>query len=279
MFVGLHVQIKQILSITLVFFLVCISMQVRSQTAPSGRYPVVADTGKWHPEEIQILWPQSKLIFNLPCEDERSGVANLLFQSKDTGEIFLIDTIQDSERYFNYHLFSGKYNAILLYNNGKYIKCDDVFFEKGTTKEVNMGNLIIQPADSESSRWLALRSFNLAIVERQFLRNLRNDTIISKNKVRGYVFNGNNWKAFSRFIVMSKNNDDRKSHGNIDHSDGYFELHIDDDIIQIIKLFGFVPSEIVIRSNSGVIIVMDDIKNHPDYTPSDRPILELKIPQ
>ncbi|MDR1116163.1 MAG: hypothetical protein LBL33_08480 [Tannerella sp.] len=259
MFVGLYVQIKQILSITLVFFLV--SMQVRSQTAPSGRYPVVADTGKWHPEEMQIIWIHSKLIFNLPYEEDQSGVANILFQNMETNKVYLMDSIRNGERYINNHLLSGKYNAILLYNNGKYIKSDEVFLEK---EYVNMGNFAIHPCDSNSLCWLSLRSFNTPIVERQILRS---DTIISKNKIRGYVFNQNTLKALNLVHVYGKNTDG-KFKSTVDTGDGYFELDIDNDTIQLLRL-GFTSEEIKIKSNSGIIFVMEYHKNSPNYVPPD----------
>jgi hypothetical protein len=136
------------------------------------------DTDKWHPAAFYVVYPDMRLEFKLPCEEDQSGVANLLFRNKETGDIHLLDTIKNDERYYN--PLSGKYDVILLYNNGKYVVYKDVVFEKGVTAEVDMEHLDIQPSDTNSRYWLTLRSFLESRIRRLRITNRSNPLIYNR---------------------------------------------------------------------------------------------------
>ena len=146
------------------------SLSILSLYRVNVKYLTAADISKWHPEAIYIVLPDRKATFKLPQEkvQDPSGVRNLLFQCKETGKIHLHDTLTESDHLFNSHLMLGEYDAILLYNNGKYIRYSNFTFEKDADKEMNMEELEIQPPDVASMHWLTLRAFNTPILERTY---------------------------------------------------------------------------------------------------------------
>jgi len=217
-----------------------------------------ADTGKWHPEEFFIVYPDMKLTFKFPYEKDQSGFANLLFIDKGTGNALLLDTVKNNERYCN--LLSGKYDAILLYNNGKYIRRNDVSFEKNSNAEVDMTQLDIQLSDPDSQHWLTLRAFNAAVGDR-FLR--KSYTTASEKKVRGYVFAEDGPGSWSYFIVLRPSTDGiRKS---VTHSiDGYFEYDVSDmnTTLEIFCLGHGIQKIDVKDADTGIFVVMEnELKN------------------
>ena len=227
----------------------------------------VPDTSKWHPEAIYFILPDRKLTFKLPKEKNQdpSGVANLLFQSKKTGIIHLRNTKGGRNPAFNVDLLSGEYDAILLYNNGKYLKYNNVAFEQNSDKEVDMENLNIYSSDSESCHWLTLRAFNTPIKERIYLKNY---STVSEKKIRGYVYNNSGYFfAVSPFVTIT--NKDGKKWVKACY-DGYFEIDADVGEVFEIDQIGFITKRIKVTENCGVIILMGKV-------PTDRKVLDGRI--
>ncbi len=209
---------------------------------------------KWHPEEIYIICLDMKIKFKLPYEKDQSGVANLLFQSKESGEIHLFDTVKNNRRYYNW--LSGNYDAILLYNNGKYIKKSDVIFEKNTSTEVEMARDDVHSSDSKSLHWLTLRTFNAAIDDRVIRKNY---TTVSEKKIRGYIFNNVTKGPIWTWITATDIDGIKRESFATNISDGYFELDIDDVNQPLIFLgIGCIKKEINITADSGLILVLEE---------------------
>ncbi|MDR2037749.1 MAG: hypothetical protein LBQ60_07490 [Bacteroidales bacterium] len=225
-----------------------INGQVRDRVAIDGTF-------KWHPEEIHIMCLNMKIKFKLPYEKDQSGVANLLFQSKKSGEIHLLDTIRNNKRYYTW--LSGKYDAILLYNNGKYIKKDNVIFEKNTSTEVDLCKNNVQPSDSTSLKWLTLRTFNAAIEDRVIRKNY---TTVSEKKIRGYIFHDITGGPVWAWITAMGTDGIKKESIATNTNDGYFEFDVGDDIKQPLNIFGIgcINQEINIAVNSGLIYVSEE---------------------
>ena len=212
-----------------------------------------ADTGKWCPQTIIIVHPDMNIVFLLPQED-RSGFYNLLFQCKETEEIHLIDTIRDNYRYFNSQLISGKYDAILLYNNGKYIKYEDVVFEKNASSQVNMGKGNVHPSDSTSLRWLTtLRSFNTAIKEQRLAT--------SGEKSRGYIFDYDDREIMRAGAIIEGENEHA-----ISSIDGYFEIGVTAYPVYLtFRFIGFKSQKIKLTASSGLILLMSEMPKPPGF--------------
>ena len=215
---------------------------------------LVADPDKWHPEFINIIHPEMSVEFILPYEKEQSGVFNLLFQCKKTGEIHLIDTIKENKRYFNSLLVSEKFDAILLYNNGEYIRHKDVFFEKNASTEVDMGKGDVHPPDSASLRWLtSLRTFSAAIKERR--------SATSGGKNRGYVFNYIDYHdkgttTYPDAVIEGENE------YAISSIDGYFDINVASYPAYLTFGFpGYQIRKINLKANSGIVLLMEKVQS------------------
>jgi hypothetical protein len=238
-------------SITIVFLCVSMHANIIDQKENSEKASV-ADMGKWHPKNINIVHPDMNIVFVLPHEKDRTGVSNLLFQCKETGRIHLLDTIKHNNRYFNSLLISGRYDAILLYNNGKYIRYNDVFFEKNNSMLVNMENSDIQPSNSISQYWLTLRTFSTAITERQSVKNY---TTISEEINRGYIFDRNEEIMFPDISIGIKGTNKLV----LSSIDGYFEIEADAYPVYLTFSFmGYRSQEIKLTANSGLVVVMEE---------------------
>ena len=116
----------------------------RRHFVPSGWTLVDHDTTKWHPKEFIIINLDMKVTFKLPFEADKSGVRNLFFQSKKSGKILMLDEekVGRSEPRSYTKFDNGKYNAFLLYNNGKYIKYNNIEFSDSSSINVDLTKFI-----------------------------------------------------------------------------------------------------------------------------------------
>jgi hypothetical protein len=220
----------------------------------------VADTSKWHPEAIYIVAPDWKMTFKLPQEKEQdpSGVANLLFQCRETGKILLNDTIIDGYRSFNFSLLTGQYDVVLLYNSGKYIRYNNIVFEKNADAEVNMQKLELQPSDEVSRYWLTLRAFNTPVKERIYHRYY---PTVSETKVRGYVYDQDGFPIWPNVYTVDK------TKCTSIHPDGYFEIDVDPNQTLKFLFIGYITREIKIKESCGLILLMKEEPIDPNFNP------------
>ncbi|MDD4429509.1 MAG: hypothetical protein PHG64_14135 [Paludibacter sp.] len=220
----------------------------------------VADTSKWHPEAIYIILPDRKLTFRLPREKSQdpSGVANLLFQCRKTGEIHLHDTIKGGYRSFNFSLLTGQYDVVLLYNSGKYIRYNNVVFGKNADAEVNMEKLNVQPSDAASRYWLTLRSFNTPTRERIYHKYY---PTVSEKKIRGYIYEQNGFLLWPNIYTTDTIKWTRT------HPDGYFEIDVEPDQTLKFSFLGFITQEIKIKESCGLILLMKEEPIEPNFNP------------
>lgn len=216
--------------------------------------------GKWHPEMFYIELPGLSMSFMLPCESDRSGVHNLFFISKESGETLLLDTIKDNKRYFTPFSPGSCYDVVLLYNNGTYVKCNDIILENGI--EVDMRNQRIQPSDSVSEYWKKnLRTFDYTIIDRA---SDGNDRSVSEYVTKGYVFssgigNGEALGGASPEVGGMYASIDVGGKRVWTSADGYFEIDNKDDTEQTLSVGATVHGSIEkfnIPASCGLIVVL-----------------------
>jgi hypothetical protein len=225
-----------------------------------------------HPEAIYIVWPDMKLQIKLPHEKERSGVANLLFRERVSGKIYLLDSVKNNPHYQS-NMFSvksiahikdaryytpfeqGRYDVILLYNSGKYIRQEKILFKKDANKVIDLRKDPIQLADKESQNWLALRKYNTIIGERTL-----NNTFSDK-KISGYLFDQQSREALSGIEIAYCTENNKVKSVNSAY-DGYFEMDVNDKDIKPTLEINFIGSEtrkIDVKANSSYFIVLKSI--------------------
>jgi len=203
------------------------------------------DTSRYHPNSIFILQPDISVEFKLPSEKDQSGVANILFKSKDSDQILQLDGIRNGTRYYN-RLFPGNYSVIVLYNNGKYIIYPDFSFKKNSIIEIDMKNVPIHPSDSESQNWLSIRTFNTSIGERPSAWSDKN-----KN-VRGYVFGEVDTNAALASIL---NNGELVKQST--YFDGYFAVEVDDNSTLEFRYLGHKTLKVDVKKNIWLVVLME----------------------
>ncbi|TWV15697.1 hypothetical protein FQ707_01550 [Bacteroidaceae bacterium HV4-6-C5C] len=226
----------------------------------------------WLPKAIYIAWPDMKLDFMLPDEKDRTGVANLLFRDRESGEILLLDSVKNNPLYKSKSFISqsitnikdaryytrfnlGSYDAILLYNNGKYIRYDNITFNKDMHQIIDMGQQPLLLADAESRNWLAQRKFKTIVGERTLYKNYK--TILNR-KISGYVFFENGRDVCSEAIISCffENSEPKRVKCSYD---GYFEVDIDDNAKNVTLEIGYIGCETYKReaeANSSLFIVL-----------------------
>ena len=225
----------------------------------------VSDTTKWHPEYFIIVYPDMQLTFKMPYEKDRSGIMNLLFQCKESGNIHLLYK-EDKNGYRAYTLFeTGKnYNAILLYDDGRYMIYNDIIFGKNALIEVDMRNLEIQPSDTESQRWLSFGAYDKVVGPHE-RKNAKNYTTVSDSaiKLRGYVFREGD-DGTSPHTLITKYHPSKEFQLVASGAfDGYFEFELDDETsITFRDSQAFLPLELNLTVNCGLFIVL---KKSPRY--------------
>jgi hypothetical protein len=225
-----------------------------------------SSAGKWHPKMFCIELPDLSLDFPpfrrpvddlslrfiFPYEPDQSGFYNLFFISKESGETLLSDTVKENKRYFTPFLPRSCYDVVLLYNNGKYVRCNDIVFEHGI--EVDMSNQHIHPSDSLSEYWKTMRAFDDAIQDRT---PDGDDTAVSESIIKGYVFNSDSGYTLKSSIIVGPFGAEKGKWTTA--SDGYFEIDIQDDAEQIFRIDDDRRQHLYksnIRAGSGLILVL-----------------------
>ncbi|WP_455584386.1 carboxypeptidase-like regulatory domain-containing protein [Bacteroides sp.] len=209
----------------------------------------------WHPQNIYIHGADKTLSVRLPVEKDSTGVANLLLLDCTDGNIVYPDTFALSERN-NSRLPSGVYNAVLLYNNGKYLKYDSVSFHSYHSIDMDMSAVALHEKDSLSSRWLWLQKYlNAVRTTRPVYQRLQLSKTrwLGGNRIRGYVYSEEDGEPMIGASVVVKGT----QNGTITDLDGYFELMCEHGscVLQF-SYIGMKTEEIAVSSNTELSVMM-----------------------
>jgi len=205
-----------------------------------------------------VVLPDLRLTFVLPYEPDRSGFYNLFFIHKKSGDVHLLDTIKDNNRYFNPLLPETCYDVVVLYKNGKYVRYDDIILEDGI--EVDMSDRIIQPSDSGSEQWKSMRSFEYAFKDRAPVPDdeCHVDLKVSDFQIKGYVLAENYGihEFFEPRVSTRDANNVRKCA--LWFTDGYFEMNTEDDTERkfLVSSMAYLHIYVNIRASCGLFVVL-----------------------
>ena len=253
-------KLLHVICILLLIFILDNPMSAKDhlQSIPANASDMSA--GKWHPKMFYIELPGLSMSFMLPDEPGRSGVHNLLFISKESGETLLLDTIKENKRYFTPFSPGSCYDVTLLYNNSTYVRCNEIILENGI--EVDMRNQPIQPSDATSEHWKkTLRAFDYAIIDREPVGNERSP---SEYVTKGYVFSSEmgNGEALGGAALDAGGMwaSGRLGDKRIETAaDGYFEIENKEDTEQVLLVVATLHGSIEksnIPTSCGVIVVL-----------------------
>lgn len=209
----------------------------------------------WHPTRIYFSLPDKKLNFRLPEEKDSIGVANLLFKDCATGELIYPDTLTHMNRIYS-RLPAGTYDAILLYNNGKYLKQEALTVKPYSYLDVNMESLPLHEADSLSAVWLLLRGKGVIGTSQPSYKEMRITQYVRSygGKVCGYVTDATG-EALIGCSVLIKGT----TEGTITNLDGYFEMDCDRRGDQLLFSYvGFKQQEMRAMPGSNLLVTMEE---------------------
>ena len=248
------------LAMIFMMFIMNNSISANNPQKDASKDRLSSSVNKWHPKMFYVILPDLSLKFTFPYEPDQSGFYNLFFISKESGETLLLDTIEDNIRYFTPFSSGNCYDAVLLYNNGKYVKHNDIIFENGA--EVNMSNQQIQLSDSISERWGTMRAFDDIINDRT---SDRDDMSMSDFIIKGYVLSANRiwqrmqyWGKYDPLPIAEVQSSESIVNSKECTNDGYFEIDVEDDTEQTLKFSptSHPPVEINITAPCGIFLVM-----------------------
>ncbi len=215
---------------------------------------------KWHPKVFYVFSDSLNLTFRLPYEPDQSGFYNLFFISKEFDEPLLLYTIEDEQRYLTPFSSGSSYDAVLLYNNGKYVRYNNIIFKNGA--EVDMSNQNIHPCDSFSKRWKNLRTFDDGNSNQV---SDTNSTGASEFIIKGYVFIGRiepkdweHWKDWEATVKLIESVEEWIVKDSWTTRNKYFEIAVKEDIEQTLFFSGLahLNSEKTVEVSCGLIVVL-----------------------
>ncbi len=236
-----------------------------------------------HPRQIYVIWQaiNTTLEFRLPNEPERSGVANLLFRNRESGEVSMLYYMTNTWEHHYTHddgsvqtivyqvdsvprrrpvrFEKGDYDAIVLYNSGKYISYENFTIGDCVRTIVDMTVLPVRRVDEDSRKWLELRKFNDIIGTRKIRSWYEADN--TDVKVSGYIFDPKTGLACSGIDVKHPTESDRRTFSS---SDGYFEYNpVESETGSTLEIrrAGYEDMKIEIEPDAGYFIVME----YPPY--------------
>ena len=209
----------------------------------------------WHPTRIYFSLPDKKLNFRLPEEKDSTGVASLFFKDCTTGELIYPDTLVRMNRIYS-RLPAGTYDAILLYNNGKYLKQEALPVKSYSYLDVNMESLPLHEADSLSAGWLLLGGRGVIGTNHPGYKEMRITQYVRSygGKVCGYVTDATG-EALVGCSVLIKGT----TEGTITNVDGYFEMDCDRRGEQLLFSYvGFKPQEMRAMPGSNLLVTLEE---------------------
>ena len=209
----------------------------------------------WCPTQIYISLPDKKLKFHLPRDQNLTGVANLLFRNCETGALLLPDTlIKESKTYA--HFPTGVYDAILLYNDGKYLKWNNLAVNSNTYLDVNMESMALNECDSLSTSWLSVSS-SVGIIganqQKGRSMSLKRPSRRYGNMVCGYVTDPSGEPIIGASVMIKGTQE-----GTMTNMEGYFELNCGRGEVLQFCYIGYKRQEMQAVSGMDLFVTMEE---------------------
>jgi hypothetical protein len=217
---------------------------------------------KWHARAIDIVYAGSRLKILLPYEIEASGIAALIFEEVKTKNIFA-PCHDNSNSYHSdfYSLPMGCNNAIVLYNNGNYLKMDSINLKPHINVLVDLNHSRWHTPDSLSQLWAAKYAgqmdncYNTSIETQEQINTNHSNTSTyysstSFSNIKGIICDDSNSPLIGATIMVKGT-----TTGAVADIEGRFSLGIDGPAATlVISFIGFITQEIEVTSGSVVSV-------------------------
>lgn len=209
---------------------------------------------RWHPHVIDLVDNNCRVKILLPAEEAQSGVSTVLFQNPATNTV--ISPCKEQLVGAQYLLPRGFHNAIVMYNNGSYLKVDSVALLSYSNVVADMKAEKLHPSDEQSRKWklsaipICFTSVKPPVQTRS--ETLKVQRIVSGN-VHGIVYDDTNQPLPGISIVLKGT-----TIGTITDAYGRFALDVyEDPSVLIMTFIGYVPKELEVSPGSEISVVME----------------------
>lgn len=205
---------------------------------------------QWHPRSIDIADHALRLTVTLPEEKDKSGVASVLFENRETKQIVSpCGTFSVHSGY--YVLPRGPHNVILIYNNGKYLKMDNVALRSYAKIMIDLRNAGLRDADSLSHDWLKSAGKNCYPSNPPAVTTYHHTGPVTGN-IKGIVYDDSNTPLPGANVVIKGT-----SNGTVTNVDGAFALDADTQtVVLVVSFIGYQTKEIEVLTGSDVSLYM-----------------------
>jgi alpha-2-macroglobulin len=206
---------------------------------------------KWRTRIISLVDHQSRVSVLLPDEKEDSGIATFLFQDCKTKRLISpCRNVYSSNSDF-FTIPRGCHNAIVVYNNGTYLKMDSIDLKSYSHVLIDFNQSTLHQKDTISRRLLTTAPSNncygsTPIQKTITLRNVGS----TDGNVRGTIYDESNSILPGVNVVVKGTLD-----GTATDVNGHFSLDIEETMaILVISFIGYVTQEIEIQIGEDVTI-------------------------
>ncbi|MDU1892986.1 MAG: carboxypeptidase-like regulatory domain-containing protein [Dysgonomonas sp.] len=227
-----------------------------------GLVPVEQD--KWFPGVVLL----SNTKIHIPKDKEKSGVRGVVMRNRETGKLFVpIYNRNILGSYGNDGLYGlkgmkyGNYDIFTLYNNGNYLRYNDIPLQPNTYVELKMDGCEEHLKDSISTKWLEYQPpvYNVSGSRREDTRtqsysNIGKQHFNPANDVRG-IITDEEGEALIGVTISLKNT----QAGTISDINGEFilDLHGAENTL-VFSYIGFKTAEMKVTRGSSITMVLKE---------------------
>jgi len=209
---------------------------------------------KWHTRAIDLVDYASRVNILLPEEKAASGIAAFLFQNSVNGQ--MVSPCQDHYKSKSdfYSIPRGLHHAIVLYNNGTYLKMDSIALKSRTSVVMDLNKSPWHAADSLSARWLSTASNDCyrSVTAPSKSYSIHYPEAVVGN-VRGVIYDDTNMPVPGTNIVVKGT-----TNGTVTDVDGRFALDIHENTaVLVISFIGYKTKEIEVQVGADLTVYME----------------------
>jgi alpha-2-macroglobulin len=217
----------------------------------------IEEKPRWHARAIHLADHQMRVRVELPEEKAQSGIGAFVFEDCQTKK--LISPCRSYENNF-FTIPRGCNNVIVVYNNGTYLKMDNIDLRAFHNVVVDLGKEKISQADSLSWVWLSTPSgncYNTAPTPSPVKSYSLHYSQATVGNVRGRILDNTNVPLPGVNVVVKGT-----MIGTVTDLDGQFSLDIHDTHATLVLSFiGYQTHEAEVGPGSAISVTMiEDVK-------------------
>lgn len=228
-----------------------------------GLIPIAHD--KWFPDVVQLR--NTKI--HIPKDEDKSGLRGVIMRNRETGKLFvpiynrniLGSTYGSEDLYGLKGMQYGNYDIFALYNNGNYLRYNDVPLLSGTYIELKMNGCKEHLKDSVSVKWLEYQPPTYNVTGNQHLTtrtqsysNIGKQYFNPANDVRG-IITDEQGEALIGVTISLKNT----QAGTISDVNGEFilDLHGAENTL-VFSYIGYKTTEMKVTRGSSITMILKE---------------------